>query len=89
MTKRDLIKKERTVYGYDILEAVHMAFEMAKDQCEPINEFNITETSIMALMDDDAYEKLHILAKKNHEKAMEVTETLDKIINTFKELFNE
>lgn len=89
MTKLDLIKKERTVYGYDILKAVSVAFRMAEDHGKPGDAFNITETILMALMDDDVYKHLHGKAQKDHEKAMEVTETLDKIIKTVKEIFDE
>lgn len=86
---KNLIKKERTVYGYDIVKAVHVAFGMAKDQGKSGNEFSITEIILMALMDDDAYKLLHEKAQKEHEKAMEVTETLDKIIKTVKEIIDE
>lgn len=89
MTNHDLIKKERTVYGYDILNAVHVAFGMAKVQGKSGNEYSITETILMALMDDDLYKLLHEKAKENHEKAMEVTETLDKIIKSIKEIIDE
>lgn len=86
---KNLIKKERTVYGYDIAKAVSVAFGMAKDQGKSGNEFSITETILMALMDDDIYKHLHEGAKKDHEKAMEVTETLGKIIKSIKEIIDE
>ena len=87
MAKLDLIEKERTVYGYDILKAVSVAFKMAEDHGKPGNAFDITETILMALMDDDAYKLLHEKAQKDHEKAMEVAEVLDKITGSLKELF--
>lgn len=89
MAKLDLIKKERTVYGYDILKAASVAFRMAEDRGKPGNAFDITESILMALMDDDLYENLHKKAKENHEKALGVTEALDKIMNALKELSNE
>ena len=89
MANLDLIKKGRTVYGYDILKAVSVAFRMAEDHGKPGNEFDIVETILMALMEDDLYKQLHEKAQKDHEKAMEVTETLDKIIESVKEIFDE
>ena len=85
----NLIKKERTVYGYDILKAVSVAFKTAEAHGKPGDALDIAEAILMALMDDDLYKHLHEKAQKEHEKAMEVTETLDKIIKTIKELFNE
>lgn len=87
MAKLDLIKKERTVYGYDILEAASVAFRMAEDHNKPGNAFDITETILMVLMDDDLYKSLHEKAQKDHERAMEVAEALDKITGSIKELF--
>lgn len=89
MTNLDLIKKERTVYGYDIVKTVSVAFKMAEDRGKPGNAFDITETILMTLMDDDVYKHLHEKAKEEHEKAMEVTETLDKVIKSLKEIFDE
>lgn len=89
MAKLDLIKKERTVYGYDILKAAAVAFRMAENHGKPGNEFDIVETILMALMEDDLYKPLHEKAQKEHEEAMKVTETLDKIIKSVKEIFDE
>lgn len=89
MTNLDAIKKERTVYGYDILKAVSVAFKMAEDRGKPGNAFDVTEIILRSLMDDDIYKHLHEKAKEEHEKAMEMTETLDKVIKSLKEIFDE
>lgn len=89
MTGLELIKKERTIYGYDIVKAVSVAFRMAEDHGKPGNAFDITETILMTLMDDDVYKHLHEKAKEDHEKAMGMAETLDKITKLVKEIFDE
>lgn len=89
MNNLDLLKKERTVYGYDIVKVIYVAFKMAEDHGKLGDAFDIAETTLMALMDDDLYKPLHEKAQKEHEIAMKATETLDKIIKTVKEIFDE
>lgn len=81
MDYKDMMKKERTITGYDLVKVFWAAdsycddhgFSGYKRDCEML------ETIVAYLMEDNLYEKLHKSASESYKKATEVAEALGEL----------
>ena len=87
MDYKNIMKKERTIKGYDLSEA----FWVAVTHCDRHGfsgrkrDREMLEVIVCSLMEDDLYEELHKSASKSYEKAAAVAEALgnlDKLVRS-------
>ena len=83
------LESKRTITGYDIVNAVSVAFSMAEDDGKAGNRMEITNTMLTTLFEDDLYEKLHEKAKEEHKRAMSVANMIDGLLSTVLEKIKE
>ena len=82
--------KSRTVYGYDIIKAVDVAFEMAKSTGREGDQTAITKDLLHSLFGQDfIYDFLHAKAKEEYEENMKTDGLLDDLIETFSAFFDD
>lgn len=78
---RKMTSKKRTIYGYDIIKAVDVAFKMAEDEYIGNDKTAIMRALLNTLCGDDfVFEVLHTKAKKEFEAAMKTGGYLDDFI---------
>jgi len=81
MNYKEMMEKERTIKGYDLVKA----FDIADSYCDHYRVSGRKRDRVMleiiaeSLMEDDLYEKLHKSASESYEKTTTVAETLDKL----------
>lgn len=82
--------KSRTVYGYDIIKAVDVAFKMAKDNGHEGDQTAITNDLLHSLFGQDfVFDVLHAKAKEEYEKIMKADGFADNLIEIFSDLFDD
>ena len=82
--------KSRTVYGYDIIKAVDVAFKMAKDNGHEGDKTAITNDLLHTLFGQDfVFDVLHAKAKEEYEKIMKADGFADNLIEIFSDLFDD
>lgn len=87
---RKMSSKKRTIYGYDIVKAVSVAFKMAEDEYIENDRTAIMEALLNTLYGDDfVYEVLHAKAKKEFEAAMKTGGYLDDFIEKLSDLVSD
>lgn len=87
---RKMSSKKRTIYGYDIIKAVDVAFRMAKDEYMENDKTAIMRALLTTLCGDDfIYEVLHAKAKKEFEAAMKTGGYLDDFIEKLSDLVSD
>ena len=87
---RKMASKKRTIYGYDIIKAVDVAFKMAEDEYIGNNKTEIMRALLNTLCGDDfVFEVLHAKAKKEFEAAMKTGGYLDDFIEKLSDLVSD
>lgn len=82
--------KSRTVYGYDIIKAVDVAFKMAESNGHGGDQTAITNGLLHSLFGQDfIYDVLHAKAKEEYEKAMKTGGYLDDFIEKLSDLVSD
>lgn len=82
--------KSRTVYGYDIIKAVDVAFKMAKSDGHEGDKTAITIDLLHTLFGQDfVFDVLHAKAKEEYEKIMKADGFADNLIEIFSNLFDD
>lgn len=87
---RKMTSKKRTIYGYDIIKAVDVAFKMAEDEYIGNDKTAIMRALLNTLCGDDfVFEVLHAKAKKEFEAAMKTGGYLDDFIEKLSDLVGD
>ena len=87
---RKMASKKRTIYGYDIIKAVDVAFKMAEDEYIGNNKTEIMRALLNTLCGDDfVFEVLHAKSKKEFEAAMKTGGYLDDFIERLSDLVSD
>lgn len=82
--------KSRTVYGYDIIKAVDVAFKMAESNGRKGDKTAITNDLLHTLFGQDfVFDVLHAKAKEEYEKIMKTDGFADNLIEIFSDLFDD
>lgn len=82
--------KSRTVYGYDIIKAVDVAFKMAESNGHEGDKTAITNDLLHTLFGQDfVFDVLHAKAKEEYEKIMKTDGFADNLIEIFSDLFDD
>ena len=85
-----MANKKRTIYGYDIIKAVSVAFKMAEEEYMKNDQAAIMKALLNILCGDDfVYEVLHTKAKKEFEAAMKTGGYLDDFIEKLSDLVSD
>lgn len=81
MDYKDMMKKERTITGYDLVKAFNVAdlYCEGKGLAGSMRDREMVKVIVTSLMEDDVYDKLHQAAKESYERVT----NLDKIIKDF------
>ena len=87
---RKMASKKRTIYGYDIIKAVDVAFKMAEEEYMKNDKATIMRALLNTLCGDDfVFEVLHAKAKKEFEAAMKTGGILDDFIEKLSDLVDD
>lgn len=87
---RKMASKKRTIYGYDIIKAVDVAFRMAEDEYIGNDKTEIMRALLNTLCGDDfVFDVLHAKAKKEFEAAMKTGGYLDDFIEKLSDLVGD
>lgn len=87
---RKMASRKRTIYGYDIIKAVDVAFRMAKDEYAENDKTAIMRALLTTLCGDDfVFEVLHAKAKKEFEAVMKTGGYLDDFIEKLSDLVSD
>lgn len=87
---RKMASKKRTIYGYDIIKAVDVAFRMAEDEYIGNDKTEIMRALLNTLCGDDfVFDVLHAKAKKEFEAAMKAGGYLDDFIEKLSDLVGD
>lgn len=87
---RKMASKKRTIYGYDIIKAVDVAFKMAEDEYIGNDKTEIMRALLNTLCGDDfVFDVLHAKAKKEFEAAMKTGGYLDDFIEKLSDLVGD
>ena len=85
-----MANKKRTIYGYDIIKAVSVAFKMAEEEFIGNDKTEIMRALLNTLCGDDfVFEVLHAKAKKEFEAAMKTGGYLDDFIEKLSDLVGD
>ena len=85
-----MASKKRTIYGYDIIKAVDVAFRMAEDEYIENDKTEIMRALLNTLCGDDfVFDVLHAKAKKEFEAAMKTGGYLDDFIEKLSDLVGD
>lgn len=81
MNYKELMEKERTITGYDLVKAFNVADSYCKNKGLTgfMRDREMVHVIVTSLMDDDVYDKLHQAAKESYERATDI----DKVIKDF------
>ena len=91
MEYKDMMKKERTIKGYDLVKAFHVA----DSYCDHYRvsghkrDHAMLEVIVRSLMEDDLYEKLHQTAKESYERAIDFDKVIKDIVDVTKRAFGK
>lgn len=84
MNYKELMEKERTITGYDLVKAFNVADSYCEDKgfAGSMRDREMVKAIVTSLMVDDVYDKLHQAAKEPYERAT----NMDKLIKEFADI---
>ena len=91
MIFKELMEKERTITGYDLVKA----FNVADLYCEGkglagfMRDHEMVKVIVTSLMEDDVYDKLHQAAKESYERATNMDKLIKEFADIAKRFFGE
>jgi hypothetical protein len=91
MDYKDMMKKERTITGYDLVKV----FNVADSYCDYkglagfMRDREMVHVIVTSLMEDDVYDKLHQAAKESYERATDIDKVIKDIADVAKRFFGK
>jgi hypothetical protein len=91
MDYKDMMKKERTITGYDLVKA----FNVADSYCDYkglagfMRDREMVHVIVTSLMEDDVYDKLHQAAKESYERATDIEKVIKDFVDVTKSFLGE